>query len=68
MWRSLLSACGASFLPQSAPSLVVSHFVGKRVPAPNPAVNPDAPSAWLLSLRGRERRTSVQRRARAPVT
>jgi hypothetical protein len=35
---------------------------------PNPAVNPDAPSAWLLSSRGRQRHRAVLRLAGAPVT
>jgi hypothetical protein len=37
-------------------------------PRPNPAVNPDALSAWLLSLRDCERRGSAACRAGAPVT
>jgi hypothetical protein len=35
---------------------------------PNLAVNPDAPSVWLLSLDGCQRRRTVLRRAGAPVT
>jgi hypothetical protein len=40
----------------------------RNVAPPNPAVNPDAPSAWPRSSRVLNRRRVVERRAGAPVT
>jgi hypothetical protein len=45
--------------------LTLIEFIAMR---PNPALNPDAPSAWLLYLRERRRRSSVAHRAGAPAT
>jgi catechol 2,3-dioxygenase-like lactoylglutathione lyase family enzyme len=44
-----------------------TYFVAKAMLRPYPALNADAPSAWLLSVRGCQRRRSVSRRAGAPV-